>query len=126
MQTNYRKLTGPELEALRCSLNSNSGKTNKHEAEYRQFVRANYPGNAALVQFHINSEYNDNTYDNTVQYVEVRDANGSIVNPIDTAAAVKAMRNLSCPIEYETQEQVDEPVVICASNMKVPDIYVKE
>ncbi len=79
--------------------------------EIKKFVRANYPESAFYVVVKFNSEYNDNTYDNSVVSLAVYDTGKEELLPLK-ACTDKITELLSGIHSSETSEPREEMVVI--------------
>lgn len=120
----FRKVTRAELEALGFVFN-----TDKYK-EHIAFARKYYPKEATSLVLAINSEYNDNTYYNRLQYVIAYNKDGNELPPLKETA--KECRDkwfdLSIPglgkYESESQEQMEDIVIPLSDS--IPDLYVKE
>lgn len=119
-----RKLSKPELQKLSKVLTAAFSDTDKH-ADIAAFVKDHYPQTAVLAQVHIDSEYNDNTYDNRIGYIEVRDRDGVELFPKNGREASAAQKNLELPVCYDTPEAVSEPVTVYIAPVELPTLYVE-
>jgi len=79
--------------------------------EIKQFVKENYPDSAFYAIVRFNSEYNDCTYDNSVQSLMVFDRNKEELLP-KKACTEKIMEILSNVECSETNEEKDDLAII--------------
>lgn len=123
---NYRKVTKRELEALGFAFPTDRYK------EHVAFARKYYPKEATSLLLVINSEYNDNTYDNRLTCVIVYNKDGNELLPL-RETAMECRRNwfnLSIPgmqnhgYGYESQEQIEDIVIPLSDS--IPELYIKE
>lgn len=120
----YRKVTRKELESLGFVFF-----TDKYK-EHIAFARKYYPKEATSLVLCINSEYNDETYDNRLQYVIAYNKDGNELPPLKETAKECRQKwfELSIPgmgkYGYESQEQIDDIVIPLSDT--IPDLYVKE
>ena len=121
----YRKVTQQELELFGFKL----PKTN--EVQYKNtidFIKKHYPSTAQSIRFVINSEYNDNTYDNTLKYIVVYNKNGDELLP--NKATATECRNKWWELEYPgsnnyESNDVIEDIILPLSISSIPDLYIK-
>lgn len=119
----FRKVTRAELEALGFVF-----PTDKYK-EHIAFARKYYPKEATSLVLAINSEYNDNTYDNRLQYVIAYNKDGNELPPLKETAKECRQKwfELSIPgmgkYGYESQEQIDDIVIPLLDS--VPELYIK-
>jgi hypothetical protein len=120
----YRLVTRQELEALGFLF-----PTDKYK-EHIAFARKYYPKEAASLVLVINSEYNDNTYDNRLSYVIVYNKDGNELPPLKETAKECRQKWFELAIPgmgkygYESQDQIDDIVIPLLDN--VPELYIKE
>lgn len=120
----YRKVTRQELEALGFLF-----PTYKYK-EHIAFARKYYPKEATSLVLVINSEYNDNTYDNRLSYVIVYNKDGNELPPLKETAKECRQKwfELAFPgmgkYGYESQDQIDDIVIPLLDH--VPELYIKE
>jgi hypothetical protein len=120
----YRKVTRQELEALGFVF-----PTEKYK-EHIAFARKYYPKEATSLVLAINSEYNDNTYDNRLSYVIAYNKDGNELPPLKETAKECRQKwfELSIPgigkYDYKSQDQIDDIVIPLLDN--VPELYIKE
>lgn len=120
----YRKVTRQELEALGFLF-----PTDKYK-EHIAFARKYYPKEATSLVLVINSEYNDNTYDNRLSYVIAYNKDGNELPPLKETAKECRQKWFELAIPgmgkygYESQEQIDDIVIPLLDN--VPELYIKE
>lgn len=122
----YRKLTEHELELFGISRTFAEQKSSAHD-EYREFVKKYYNDTATLAEVVMNSEYNDEDYENSVQMVIVYDGDGDEIVPNKSTAREcrNDMSSLGLPSgEYESREAKESFFVQLSP--KFPDLYVKE
>lgn len=125
MQTGFKLLTQKDLETLGIKAQLDK-QTSDSYSRYRDFVRTYYPHNAALAEVMVDSEYNDNTYDNQIQMLVVYDETGDELVPNkDTARKCREeMRMLGMPGgKYDSSEP--EESFFVQMDPKFPDLYVK-
>lgn len=119
----FRKVTRAELEALGFVF-----PTDKYK-EHIAFARKYYPKEATSLVLVINSAYNDNTYDNRLQYVIAYNKDGNELPPLKETAKECRQKwfELSIPgmgkYGYESQEQIDDIVIPLLDS--VPELYIK-
>jgi len=119
----YRKVTRQELEALGFVF-----PTEKYK-EHIAFARKYYPKEATSLVLAINSEYNDNTYDNRLSYVIAYNKDGNELPPLKETAKECRQKwfELSIPgmgkYGYESMEQLEDVVIPLADSM--PELYIK-
>lgn len=114
-----------DLDTLGISSQLNKQNSDKYN-RYRDFVKKYYPVSAVLAEVIVDSEYNDNTYDNQVQMVVVYDGNGDELVPNkSTAKECRAgMRHLGLPGDKYGSSEPEESFFV-SMNPKLPDLYVK-
>ena len=119
----YRKLTTKDLEALGLVIPSNKYK------EHIAFAKKYYPLEATSLVLVVNSEYNDNTYDNRLSYVIVYNKDGNELPPLKATAKECRQQWFELPIpgfrKYgggESDEPLDD-IVIPLNGF--PDLYMK-
>lgn len=124
MAEKYRKLTAAELDALGIKTSNN-----KKYSPFIEYAQKYYPNNAYVVLVKYRSEYNDNTYDNSIKYIVVYDTNGEEVTPIKSTASEAREQWDSLPVcptgkcYLETELPMDDLIIY----LKQPvDLYVKE
>jgi hypothetical protein len=119
----YRKVTRQELEALGFVF-----PTDKYK-EHIAFARKYYPKEATSLVLAINSEFNDNTYDNRLSYVIAYNKDGNELPPLKETAKECRQKwsELSIPgmgkYGYESMEQIEDIVIPLADS--IPDLYIK-
>jgi len=119
----YRKVTRQELEALGFVF-----PTDKYK-EHIAFARKYYPKEATSLVLAINSEYNDNTYDNRLSYVIAYNKDGNELPPLKETAKECRQKwfELSIPgmgrYGYESMEQLEDVVIPLADS--IPELYIK-
>lgn len=119
----YRKVTRQELEALGFVF-----PTEKYK-EHIAFARKYYPKEATSLVLAINSEYNDNTYDNRLSYVIAYNKDGNELPPLKETAKECRQKwfELSIPgmgkYGYESMEQIEDVVIPLADS--IPELYIK-
>ena len=119
----YRKVTRQELEALGFVF-----PTEKYK-EHIAFARKYYPKEATSLVLAINSEYNDNTYDNRLSYVIAYNKDGNELPPLKETAKECRQKwfELSIPgmgrYGYESMEQLEDVVIPLADS--IPELYIK-
>ena len=120
-----RQLKESDLKVLYNLLRAKYDSNNDKYSNFIQFANRYYKG-AATATIVVNSEYNDNTYDNTVGYVEVCDANGNLLKPIEgkREEARTAMKNLSLS-DYETDDVIDD-ITIYLTTQPIPILYMED
>jgi hypothetical protein len=121
----FKLLTQKDLETLGIKAQFDKQASDSYN-RYRDFVRTYYPHNAALAEVMVDSEYNDNTYDNQIQMLVVYDENGDELVPNkDTARKCREeMRMLGMPGgRYDSSEP--EESFFVQMDPKFPDLYVK-
>ena len=75
----------------------------------KDFVAKHYPEGAFRVEIEPHSEYNDQTYDNYLQYIAVYDKDGNELHPFDGKKARGAMRSLGeVFLPYETDDYIED------------------
>jgi hypothetical protein len=115
-KTLFRPLTTEELRTYGIKIDVQEYKNiRKHVTDY-------YPGEAAKILVIVNSEYNDEGYDNKIQSIIVYDNKANIVNPI-TGKEVQAIKNLPTDLpynEYDCNEMEDFVLFL-----KQPELYIK-
>lgn len=123
----YRKLTESEMRGLYTLLQAKySGKAKYRESEYQSYAKKYFPPEAAILVIGVRSEYNDNTYDNTVAYVQVLNAEGREIVPLAGKERDARKEDLRLPFDqYETNEPIED-VVIQLTDLKLEDLYIKE
>jgi hypothetical protein len=122
-ENNYRKVTRVELEAIGFVF-----PTDKYK-EHITFARKYYPKEATSIVIVINSEYNDNTYDNRFSYLLAYNKNGDELPPLKETAKECRQKwfNLSIPgmiNGYESNEHIENIVIPLSDS--IPDLYIKE
>lgn len=121
---NYRLITRQELEAIGFVF-----PTDKYK-EHIKFARKYYPSEATSMVLAINSEYNDNTYNNSLAYVVVYDKNGNELVPLKETAKECRQNWYDLPIPgvidsyNETGEKMDDVVISLLND--VPELYIKQ
>jgi hypothetical protein len=128
MNEKYRRLTTEELKKL--GITSNFEKTEV----YRRFAKSYYPNTAHTMLLAINSEYNDNTYDNSVKYVVVYDKEGNEIPPNKKTATNCRDDWYNLPIphcsnyDYQNGGESNEPIddLVIQLTDELPELYVKE
>ena len=130
MSENYKKLTESELKLLGITAPSAAYKL------HIDFAKKYYPSNATTMVLALDSEYNDNTYENTIKYVVVYDVDGNELPPLKATA--KQCRDgwieLNIPgtsvicgySETGGRESLDQmsDLIIQLTNV-LPELYVK-
>jgi hypothetical protein len=127
MSEKYKKLTESELKLLGITTPSAAYKL------HRDFAKRYYPSNATTMVLALDSEYNDNTYENNIKYVVVYDVDGNELPPLKATA--KQCRDgwieLNIPgtsniCGYSPNESRDEmsDLIIQLTNV-LPELYVK-
>lgn len=122
----YRKATAEELARIADVMDSSK------YSQHINFAKKYYPPEAYTMTLVVDSEYNDSTYDNELQYVIVHDKDGNELPPLKKTA--KECRtgwlNLKIPNtcvghfgDNESEEPLED-VVIRLSN-ELPEFYVK-
>ncbi len=129
---NYRKLTQDEIKSLLTRFGSKLDKSNDNElSKYQGYAKKYYPSETVSFLVSYNSEYNDEGYDVSVQYVAAYDVNGNELLPLkDTAKEAREKWSdtfyRECTSNYGSfQEPVDD-LVINLVKPKLPELYVKE
>lgn len=120
----YRKLNEKELFTLYRNLSGIYVNKEKY-ADVISIVRQ-YFKNPQSILINVDSEYNDNTYDNRVAGVFVY-GEEDLEIPLTRADRDKfnlAIQQLDLYLE-ETDGEMDDNIVIYVSN-RLPDVYVKE
>ena len=125
----YRRATLQDLAKI--GYVPNTEKYYKHMA----FAKKYYPPEATTMVIVVHSEYNDNTYDNSFQYIIVYDKDGNELPPLKkTAKECREQWNIhNLPIpntrdgHYGASES-DEPLddVVIPLTIDVPEFYIKE
>jgi len=127
MSENYRKLTSSELKLLGITAPSAAYKL------HIDFAKKYYPSNATTMVLALDSEYNDNTYENTIKYVVVYDVDGNELPPLKATA--KQCRDgwieLNIPGTsfihgwgpHESHDEMSD-LIIQLTNV-LPELYVK-
>ncbi len=124
----YIKLTD---ESLRDIFNLLSAKFSKRPNDkikfYLDYVTQYYPKTACSLVVSYNSEYNDNTYDFSVQYVGVYDENGNELLPLKNKAkeARSEWHTFDCP-PGEFDEEANKDLVVYLKDVRIPDLYFGE
>lgn len=117
----FRKLTSAELEVFGIVI-----PTTKYKAHVA-FAKKYYPPEATSLVMCINSEYNDNTYDNNLAYIIVYDKNGNELPPLKTTAKECREKWFDLPVpgmsKYGSSEEPVENVSIPL--VELPDLYIK-
>ena len=122
----YRRATAEDLAKIGYVPNIN--KYSQHIA----FAKKYYPPEATTMVMVVNSEYNDNTYDNELSYILVYDKDRNELTPIKSKANECRGNWYTLPIPnttsggYGSAESSDplEEVVIPLNN-EIPEFYVK-
>jgi len=125
-QETYRKLTERDLEILGIKETASKQTSDSYD-HYREFVKKFYPKEAALAEVIVSSEYNDSTYDNSIQMVVVYNEHGDELVPNKSTAREcrSEMTDLCLPRgEYDSSEPKESFFVQLSP--KFPDLYVKE
>jgi len=127
-KTEYRRATAEELASIGYIPNDE-----KYSAHIG-FARKYYPSNATTMVLVVHSEYNDNTYDNSIKYVVVYDKDCNELPPLkDTAKECRSRWDRQyLPIpgtndgSYSSCESQDflEDVIIPLGT-ELPELYVK-
>lgn len=114
----YKKLTKQELSNMGFNV-----KENKPTQGQIDFVNKYYPPSAHTLTIVVNSEYNDQGYDNTFQYLIVSDVNGNELPPKKELA--KECREHWDSLYYgeETNDEVEDITYNLKSTL--PDLYIK-
>jgi hypothetical protein len=127
MSEKYKKLTESELKLLGITAPSAAYKL------HIDFAKKYYPSNATTMVLALHSEYNDNTYENTIKYAVVYDVDGNELPPLKATA--KQCRDewiqLNIPgtsniCGYSPNESHDEmsDLIIQLTNV-LPELYMK-
>lgn len=126
----YRRATLEDLAKI--GYVPNIEKYNKHIT----FANKYYPTEATTMVIHSHSEYNDNTYDNTFNYIIVYDKDCNELPPLKkTAKECRDRWNtdyLPIPntkkIDFLHPNESDEPMgdVVIPLTSEVPELYIKE
>jgi hypothetical protein len=123
-ENKYRKATREELKAFGFVFS-----TDKYK-EHIAFARKYYPKEAISIVLAINSEYNDNTYNNRLSYVIAYNKDGNELPPLKETAKECRQKwfELSIPgVENninESQEHIEDIVIPLTDS--IPDLYIKE
>ena len=122
--TGYRKITKAELQALGFVFPAEKYK--QHVAFARQY----YPGTATSMVMVMNSEYNDQSYENSLQYILVYDKNGDELLPYKDLAKNCRSAWMDLPIpgvdkyNNESNEQLDD--IVIPLSVGIPELYIKQ
>lgn len=120
MKSEYRKLTAEELASYGIKLNNN--KITQLLSIYKNFFdKAIVPHKCLLI---VDSEYNDNTYDNKLMKVIFYDNDSNELIPLKTKSRefhTINYYNYDINIAGETSEQIEDEVVL----LQTPDLYIK-
>jgi hypothetical protein len=127
MSEKYRKLTESELKLLGITTPSDTYKL------HRDFAKKYYPSNATTMVLALDSEYNDNTYENTIKYVVVYDVDGNELPPLKATAKqcrdgwselyIPGTSNITGWGPHESREEMSD-LIIQLTNV-LPELYVK-
>jgi hypothetical protein len=127
MSEKYRKLTESELKLLGITTPSAAYKL------HRDFAKRYYPSNATTLVLALDSEYNDNTYNNTIKYVVVYDVDGNELPPLKATA--KQCRDGWSKLDipgtseicgygpHESREEMSDLIIQLTNEL--PELYVK-
>lgn len=124
MAEKYRKLTNSELEQLGIKTSN----LKKYDP-FISFAKQYYPANAHSMLIVYRSEYNDETYNNSLKYIVVYDENGNELPPIkNTARRCRAEWENLPMVSNNSHGQTDEPMDDVIIHLKSPpvELYVKE
>ena len=128
MSEKYIKLTESELKLL--------GITTTPSAAYklnRDFAKRYYPSNATTMVLALDSEYDDNIYNNTIKYVVVYDVDGNELPPLKATA--KQCRDGWSQLDipgtseicgygpHESREEMSDLIVSLTNEL--PELYMK-
>jgi len=126
----YRRATLEDLAKI--GYVPNIKKYNKHIA----FASKYYPTEATTMVLHVHSEYNDNTYDNTFNYIVVYDKDCNELPPLKKTAKecrerwnidylpIPNTNNIDFLHTFESDEVMGDVVIPLTS--EVPELYIKE
>ena len=127
MSENYRKLTSSELKLLGITAPSAAYKL------HIDFAKKYYPSNATTMVLALDSEYNDNTYENTIKYVVVYDVDGNELPPLKATAKqcrdgwielnIPGTSNIDGYSPNESHDEMSD-LIIQLTNV-LPELYVK-
>ena len=122
----YRKLTTDEMKELYKNLNGYFGVPEKY-SKLVSIVNKYFP-KAQSILLEVDSEYNDETYDNGLGSVYVY-GEKDIEIPLSRIDREKFNEELDrLPyniVPTETNDPIDHPIVIYV-NKQLPEIYIKE
>lgn len=127
----YRKLSAKDLNVLLEKLGFRlTHKDSEALGKIREYIQQYYPEGASSVLVSYNSEYNDNTYDVSVQYVAVYDKDQNELLPLkDKAREARSQWSniFHCNDGgYDgPREPVEDKVWLLNTNA-LPDLYVLE
>jgi hypothetical protein len=121
MNEQYKKLTKAELRSYGIDLSE--AKT-ESDICLIKFVKQYYPTSASIIEVVVDSEYNDESYDNTLKYVVVYDKNGDELVPLKESREKcrEALSNIYLD-ESNSNECVSSYFI--RMNGEIPDLYVK-
>lgn len=122
----YRRATAEELAKI--GYIPNQAKHGKHIT----FAKKYYPPEATIMVMVVNSEYNDNTYNNEISYILVYDKDRNELTPIKSKAKECRENWYTLPIPNTTSDgyggvESSDPLeeVVIPLNNEIPEFYVK-
>lgn len=127
-KTEYRRATAEELASIGYIPND------EKYSSHIEFARKYYPSNATTMVLVVHSEYNDNTYDNSIKYVLVYDKDCNELPPLkDTAKECRSRWDRQyLPIpgtqdngysRSESDEHMEDVIIPLGTDL--PEFYVK-
>lgn len=128
---NYRKLTESEIKEIVLSLVGFFDKVSENKySEIVKHIKKYYPAEACFGILTVQSEYNDNWYNNTPQYLAVYNAKKEEILPIAVTAKQcrKEWPNFEIHGDREGNETSEpmEDIVVYVSRPELPTLYIKE
>lgn len=125
MTTKYRKLDQAELKKLWENLSGFFAKDEYRYTNLIKLVEKHFPVGAATILISVSSEYNDETYDNSINSVSVYDKDDMEIplSRINRDEFNKSVLNL-----YLITDGTDDSMkdIVIYINKQIPDIYIEE
>lgn len=103
------------------------------QKEYETYAKKFFPAEVTYFLVQVNSNYNDEGYNNTVDYVIAYDAYGEEVNPIKDTADQARTSWKRLPVPVVMGEDNDFPpdfggehIVRVANQIKLPQLFINQ
>ncbi len=126
----YRKLKAEEVKELLGRFGASINKSKSDLAEIREYIKNYYPSTATTVLVQYNSEYNDEGYDVSVQYVAVYDREQQELLPLKDKA--REARDKWAEVFFTEsndgcgfRDPVEDKVYLL-NEAGLPELYIKE